>query len=49
MLKKSVSMLLVVVAIVGCMLLAGCEKNEVRTHHEEHVEKHVVSQDTIVE
>lgn len=49
MLKRFAYIVLVLAAIVLTPLLAGCEKNEVKVHREVEVQKHVVSQDTVVE
>jgi hypothetical protein len=49
MLKKLISTLITLAIALTPVLLAGCEKNEIRTHKEMEVKEQVIHQDTVVQ
>jgi hypothetical protein len=49
MLKRIISTLITLVIALTPLLLAGCEKSEVRTHKEVEVKEQVIHQDTVVQ
>jgi hypothetical protein len=49
MLKKLISTLITLVIAMTPVLLAGCEKNEIRTHKEMEVKEQIIHQDTVVQ
>jgi ABC-type oligopeptide transport system substrate-binding subunit len=49
MLKRIISTLITLVIALTPLLLAGCEKNEIRTHKEVEVKEQVIHQDTVVQ
>jgi hypothetical protein len=49
MIRKLMSLLLLVSLVAVVPVLAGCEKKEVRTHHQTEIHNHVVEQHEVVE
>ena len=49
MLKKLISTLITLAIALTPVLLAGCEKDEIRTHKEVEVKEQIIQQGTVVQ